>query len=144
MRVIRNGILDYLQGVAGRAKLPQGWLNRVGYPMVINFQIARWQTEGASEGVLWKRLNERYRISKLERFKDYPGAGKKMLVATNRLYPSMTGREESYKLVTNSRIEAGSFVPYGNDVNQERDITTLGDESVQKVVDGLLKYLMGA
>lgn len=139
-----SGISDHLKGMADRSRLVTGWLNRVAYPKLIAVQRMRWQTEGKSEGDQWATLNPNYREYKLKRFRDYPGGGRKMLVATTRLVTSMTGdvKTEHWKLVQGHKLEVGSKVPYGQYVDADRDTTSLSDETVSELIDGLLDYIV--
>lgn len=146
MSVSEDGIGNWLNGMLNRASLVSGWLNRVAYPEMIKIQRVRWQTEGASQGAQWKPLkSENYRKYKLRKFADYPGAGSKLLIATNRLVDSMTGdnKNEHWKMVdvAKNRLEVGSFVPYGGYVDDERDITGLSDQAVDGLISELLDYL---
>jgi len=123
----------------------RAWLNRYAYPEILKVQLKRWQTEGSSEGERWESLNPDYAKSKLKRFGTYPGGGRKMLIATGRLYQSMTGRSsEGRKLVENTKLTLASTVPYGGYVDDKRDITTLSDSTVERFAEELLKYLVGA
>lgn len=140
-----DGIADYLKGMISRANQIDGWLNRVAYPTLVAHQRQKWMTEGASEGKAWTPLNPTYRLRKLTRFRDYPGAGQKMLIATSRLVDSMTGdnKAEHFKLVSGRRLEFGSLVPYAKYVDQTRPITEMSDQTWDDLTDQLGKYLTG-
>lgn len=137
-----DGISEHFKEMASRARLTQGWLNRVAYPRLIKAQRMRWQTEGASEDEKWEPLNPEYRRSKLKRFADYPGGGRKLLIATGRLIDSMTGENsDHWKLVTPTLLEVGTIVPYAGYVDEARDITSLSDQTVEEIADGLAEYI---
>lgn len=138
-----DGIRKTLSRMVGRAQLVEGWLNRVAYPMIIEAQRMRWASEGASEGDSWKPLNPRYESQKLKRFRDYPGSGRKMLIATSRLVDSVTGdsTKEHYKLVSDRSLEVGSTVPYAKFVDDERNFTELSDQTTQTIADKLSDYI---
>lgn len=140
-----DGIGDVLRGMIDRAGTVRGWLNRVAYPKIIAAQRQRWMTEGASEGDGWEPLTPKYARYKLKKFASYPGAGQKLLIATNRLVNGMTGdnRNDHYKLVTETRLEVGTTVPYGKYVNERRNIVDLGPDTVSELTDGLRDYIMG-
>jgi len=144
---IENGILDYLNELMDRASSGKvkGYLNRVVYKQIIEAQQKRWMTEGASEGKQWIPLNPEYRQRKLKKFASYQGGGRKMLIATNRLVDSMTGKsnQDHFKLVTERRIEVGSLVEYARYVDEKRDITTFGDKTINEILKGLNDYLVG-
>jgi len=140
-----DGITNKLNGMIQRANLVDGWLNRVAYPALIAKTRQRWMSEGSSEGDGWKPLNAKYKLEKLRRFRDYPGAGQKMLIATSRLVNSMTGDDtgEHYKLVSNQRLEFGSRVPYAKYVDEMRSITKLSAETIEELKTQLSQYLSG-
>lgn len=139
-----NGIANTLNAMAERSKLVTGWLNRVAYPELLKVQRVRWQTEGSSEGEKWDELNPSYRTAKLRKFRDYPGGGRKMLVATSRLVGSMTGdnKAEHWKLLKGNELQMGSIVPYAGFVDDSRDITSLGDATVDRLVRSLRAYIV--
>lgn len=145
MTVSVDGISNTLNGMLSRAKLARGWLNRVGYPLIIEAQRIRWASEGSSEGASWKPLNQSYAKAKLKRFANSPGGGRKMLVATSRLVNSVTGDEtkDHFKLVEENRISVGSLVEYAKYVNEARNFTKLGQATVDNIADQLGKYLRG-
>lgn len=139
-----NGIADFLNGMADRAKLMTGWLNRVAYPELQKVQRARWQTEGSSEGEKWDALNPNYKTLKLRKFRDYPGGGRKMLVATSRLVGSMTGdnKTDHWKLVKGNELQMGTNVPYAGYVDDSRDITTLSEATVDRLAESARDYIV--
>lgn len=128
-----------------RGRLMSGWLNRVGYPLIIEAQRMRWASEGASEGDSWRALNPLYAMQKLKRFASFPGAGRKMLVATSRLVKSVTGDEmaDHYKLVTDRSLETGTRVGYAKYVDEDRPFTKLGKATIQNLTDQLNAYIRG-
>lgn len=144
--VVVDGIGDHLKQMLDRANLAQGWLNRVAYPEILRVQRLRWQTEGSSQGEKWAPIkNDSYKRSKLKRFRDCPGGGSKLLIATARLVQSMTGenKEEHWKLVTPKRLETGTIVPYAKYIEDNgRDITTLSEETAATLADSFMKYII--
>ncbi len=145
LKISVDGIGEYLNGMLDRTKLVRGWLNRVAYPMIIKAQQMRWMTEGASEGEGWAPINPRYAKWKLKKFADYPGGGRKTLIATSRLVKGMTGENLSdhYKLVTDRTLEVGTTINYARYVNETRNIVELGPETVDSLVQGLKDYILG-
>jgi len=142
-KITDNGISRQLEKMASRAQLARGWLNRVAYPKIIEAQRLRWVSQNTSEGKAWEPINTLYAIRKLTRFRDYPGGGRHILIATSRLVKGMTGDNKSdhYKLVTETRIEVGTLVAYAKWVNEDRDITSLGDRTVKGLIRDLQRYL---
>jgi hypothetical protein len=140
-----DGIRDRLSGMLNRAGLVRGWLNRVAYPKIIAAQRRRWITEGGSEGQVWAPLNPMYATRKLRKFADYPGGGRKMLIATGRLVDGMTGDNtaDHYKMVTDRTLETGTTIDYARYVSEKRNIVDLSEETKQDLIEGLSKYLRG-
>ncbi len=144
-----------MKGMLSRSKQVRGWLNRVAYPKIIQAQQMRWMTEGASEGEGWAPLkSETYAKYKLKKYRDYPGQGRKLLVATSRLVDAMTGGNniwtsgagkagDHYKLVTDSSLETGTTIAYAKYVNEQRNIVDLSPETVNELTNELIKYLQG-
>lgn len=154
LRIDTDGIGKFLNGMLSRSKQVRGWLNRVAYPKIIEAQQMRWQSEGASEGEPWKALDDKYAKYKLKKFRDYPGQGRKMLVATGRLVSGMTGGNnvwssgsyragDHYKLVTENSLETGTTISYAKFVNEARNFTELSPETVQRLEEELREYLVG-
>ena len=143
LNISLNGIQNKLSGMISRAGLVRGWLNRVGYPLIIEAQRLRWVSEGASEGKTWAALNPEYARYKLKKFADAPGGGRKMLVATGRLVDSVTGdnTKDHYKLVEETRLSAGSLVAYAKFVDEKRNFTILGDATIKNIADQLGEYI---
>jgi len=140
-----DGITNKLNGMLSRANLVDGWLNRVAYPQIIQHQRQRWMTEGASEGEQWKPLNPKYRLRKLSQFRDYPGAGTKMLIATGKLVDSITGdnKTDHYKIVSGKCLEMGTKVSYAKYVDETRNFTRLSDQTIEDLKAQLRAYLGG-
>jgi hypothetical protein len=145
LRVSKESATGPLKALLTRAASVRGWINRYAYPTVIEHQRMRWASEGATEGDSWKPLNARYERYKLKKFAGYPGAGRKMLIATNRLVEGMTGDNprHHYKLVTEKRLEVGTTIEYAKYVNEMRNIVDLAPETIQDLRDNLKKYLAG-
>ena len=144
VKVSPDGAIAQLRAMLDRGKLARGWLNRVAYPMVIRIQRYRWETENISEGGQWAALNPDYAKRKLTKFADYPGAGRKMLIATGRLIEGMTGENPSdhYKVVTDTSLEVGTTVSYAKYVDEKRTITRLSSKTVQSLKESLRDYIM--
>lgn len=144
LKISVDGISEYFKGLSSRAGLVRGWLNRVAYPTIIAAQRMRWVSEGASEGASWRPLNPSYAMRKLKRYASYPGSGRKVLIATGRLVGGMTGDNQAdhYKLVTDTRLEVGTTIPYAEYVNEDRNISDLGPATVADLDQKLRDYLL--
>lgn len=139
-----TGIQQYLNAMIDRARIGTGWLNRYAYPRLIQMQRDRWQSEGASEGNAWQAIKPSYKAYKLRKFADYPGSGSKLLIATGRLVNSMTGdtKADHWKMVKGNELTMGSLVPYAKYVDEVRDITTIGNDTMDDLADSYVQYIM--
>lgn len=132
-----------LQKMRDRAEFAAGYLNRVVYPQILQIQLNRWRSEGASETGAWAPLNPSYARQKLNRYAAYAGGGRKILIATGRLVDSMTNprSKDHFKMVEKNRLYVGSKVEYGGFVNELRDITGLSRRTIDGLVKGYLNYI---
>lgn len=144
LKVSLDGISEYFNKMIDRTKLVRGWLNRVAYPTIIQAQRMRWVSEGASEGASWVPLNPSYAMRKLRRYANYPGAGRKLLIATGRLVGGVTGDNpnDHYKLVKDTSLEVGTTINYAEYVNEVRNFTDLGDATTQHLAEQLSEYIL--
>jgi hypothetical protein len=143
LRLSTDGISKVLSGMISRAGLVRGWLNRVGYPMIIEAQRMRWASENATEGASWKPLNPKYERYKAKKWASAPGGGRKMMIASGRLVDSVTGddRKDHYKLVEEKRLSVGTTVPYAKYADEARNFTDLSDTTTQDLSDRLGEYI---
>jgi hypothetical protein len=154
LKIDVKSLVNHFEQMLSRARLVDGWLNRVAYREILKVQKRRWETEGSSEGVPWAPVTSlAYKTYKLKKFRDYPGAGRKSLIATGRLAYSMTQDKalandqvrasDHGKLVAGNRLVVESFVPYGKyQEEQGRDLTTLSDDTIKRLAEGLRDYIM--
>lgn len=112
----------------------QGFLNRDVVEAYRNIQRKRWVTENASEGgesKRWAALNPAYAKRKLTQFAGYEGAGKKMLIATGKLYKSVIGPGAGFrKVATNKTLTISTSVEYAQHVDEARSFTTYSKASI--------------
>jgi diphthamide synthase subunit DPH2 len=131
----RNEVTNRLMTKVGQFGNMAAVFNRVLYPMYQRAQIERWDTENASEGQKWKRLNPSYKKEKLRVFAAFPYAGRKMGVATGTLLPSVVGGGSSRfhrKMVTKRSMKIYTSVPYAAEFDKVRPFTTFGKKTQEK------------
>ncbi len=143
-----------LKALLDPQRLFEGWANRELMDIYGRAQLKRWQTEGASERDKWKPLNAEYAKRKRKRFRDYPGKGTKMLVATGRLLASILPEEQRgiaggaaakgdfRKLIERRRVTLATTVEYAPWVDEVRSFTKFGAEFGKSVAESFRKYLM--
>jgi hypothetical protein len=143
LTISTDGITSALKGMVSRAGLVRGWLNRVGYPIIIEAQRMRWASENATEGASWKPLSAKYEKYKTRRFASAPGGGRKMMIASGRLIAGVTGDDpkDHYKLVEDTKLSVGTTVPYAEYANEARNFTELSSTTTKELADKLGEYI---
>lgn len=146
MTAKRNALAGFHEHMVSRVGKLQGYVNRVIYEQYKEAQRDRWETEGASEGRPWPQLSQKYARQKLKRYATYPGSGRKLLIATGKLVDAVSGKDSTFhrKLVTNDKMIISVTVPYGSFVNERRPFMRMGEATIKKMRDGLIKYMRGA
>src|SRR5579872_4974281 len=89
-----DGVERQLDAMVNRTKQLPAYLQRVVYPQYQKAQIARWQSENASEGNPWPALNDEYAKWKRRKFAGYDGGGNVMMIRTGDLSQSAMGRKK--------------------------------------------------
>ena len=143
IKAINTGIQDNLTAMLDRQHSMQAYLDRIVYRQYQNAQRERWMSEGASEGVPWDSLNPAYASRKLIKFASYDGGGRKMLIATGRLFKSVIGPGEDHqKVATNDELTVSWSTEYAPYVNQRRTFDLFSLPTMEKMYDGLARFLI--
>ena len=134
LKFVQTGIQDQLKAMIDRSNAMQGFLNRNVYAMYKKFQRTRWITEGESEGKKWERLNPLYAARKTKLYKQYPGGGKKMMIATGDLVDAATGKSEKlHKIATNKQlILTIRGIEYATYADEKRTISQWSDKTMKE------------
>lgn len=147
LRQLESTVVARMEAILDRAIQPQGFINRVIYPMYQKAQIERWQTENESEGKRWKPLNPDYREAKKRIYREYPYAGTRMLIATGTLFKSVVGTMASFhrKIVTMDGLVVMTTVPYAQDVADARPFMEFSPRSktVREMRQAYREWLRG-
>lgn len=140
----QNSVTQALQEKIERGKSMRAFLDRVVYTEYQNAQRERWMTEGASEGFAWPALKSlTYIRQKSRKFAAFPGGGKKMMIATGRLYNSVTGdsAQEHRKVVTDNSIDIYTTVDYAQYTDEARTFTKFGDDFRTRIQQAIVNYM---
>jgi hypothetical protein len=141
-----NTIKSRVESMLSRANNGGAWLARVAYPRYQNAQAERFMTQNASQGTTWKKLNPAYQELKLRKFKNSPGAGRFILIASARMVSSIMGRSgtsfvnnakglgEHRRLINGNTLEVYTTTPYAKYPNQDRPFMQFN----KKFYDGLM------
>lgn len=134
-----SGIEGFLKGLTMRSASLQSFLNRNVYRAYQNIQRKRWITENVSETGQWTPLSPSYAKAKKTRFKSYPGAGQKLLIATDKLRKSVIGPGEGFRKITTPRsLIITTATPYAEHVDASRTFSTYSRESISEL-NGMIK-----
>ena len=151
LQMIEKGIQKSLNDLLNRTLGIRTYLNTVVYDQYKNAQRKRWMTEGASEGESWKQLDPKYAAWKMRKFANKPGGGRKMLIATGRLFAAVVGeaagegqKTEHRKIVTNKSIEIAWTTPYAPYVDEIRDFSEFGDRTTEDIEEGIADYIFAS
>jgi hypothetical protein len=139
---IKNGVDAFHAKLLDKAKGVSGFLARDVYTIYQNAQVERWQTENASEGSTWERINPLYAKSKLKRFAAYPGQGQRLMIATSRLVKAATGQDlaDHRRLITDTSMEIHVTVPYGKYAEEVRPFMKFSPQTIKTMRDTMVKY----
>lgn len=112
IQLIKDSIQDRLNSMLTLAKSTQGAAARI-FPLYQKLQTARFESENASEGSPWPKLNTAYSAYKLKRYGggskrgkhgkwgSWPGAGRKMLIGTSTLAGAVIGAGSPFEGTSN-------------------------------------------
>lgn len=146
MKELSGGLGDQIKKYLDRARLVDGYINRVIYPTYQRRQRKRYQTEGASEGVKWPALNAQYAAYKLKKFSSYPGGGRKMMIATGRMKDSVIGPGADHRKIgpSRGRLEVYWTTPYAVYTEDVRPVNVWDKKQDQDMYRGAAEYIMNA
>ncbi len=130
------------------------------YPLYQKLQTQRFMTEGASEGYPWPSLKKEYETYKKKKYAEYPGGGRKLLIATSTLAGAVIGPGSPFNGTDKHRAifrpyqmqisveqsgtnAAGKKFNYPQYVAEKRPFMKFSPKSVQLLKDALKQYLIG-
>lgn len=140
-RIEKGGEKRFKQ-LLDRARESRTFLNTYVYRTYQNAQRNRWMSENTTQGRQWKALDPVYKKRKLTKFAEYDGQGRKMLVATGRLYKSVFGdSSEHRKIVDATELRISTSVPYAVYVDEVRTFTKFDREFFRDISKKWREYL---
>lgn len=141
---IQNRVTMALKEKVRRGKSLRAWLDRVAYKKYQNLQRERWMTAGASQGIPWPSLNVTYAARKLKKFAQFPGGGTKMMIATNRLFNSVSGDnlQDHKKIVTDTTLEIYTTVEYASYADEARSFRKFTRQTYRDLAKDAGQYIM--
>lgn len=140
---IEADVTAKLRGMAQRASAVRGFMIRNIYPMYQNAQRERWMTENTSEFSRWEKLDPIYAARKRKEFAEYEGGGTKMLIATGKLFHSVIGPGEGFRMVaTNTGLTIATSIEYAPFVNEKRPFREWSPRTIKKMRDAIADFML--
>jgi hypothetical protein len=161
MTIVKDDAFKVLDNIVSRAKDPTAFIKTNLFRIYQIAQQRRWMSEGASENETWKPLNPKYAEYKRRRYgggvskrdgtkwPSYPGAGKKINIATSRLAGSVIGRDSGFDLgvgeqrvkVTPTSLYVGTVVPYAKEVDDVRNIFHFSKMTINNMKSAYAQFI---
>lgn len=139
---VRGDISKLFAGYIQRDRAMQGFLNKNVVEFYRNVQRKRWITENQSEGRAWERLNPKYAERKRKVWRDAPGGGSKMLIASGALQESVIGPGKGfYKVATPRQLIIQTGVKYAQYVDEVRTFTEFSNTTRKELGSMIAKFL---
>lgn len=141
IKQVTNSILAKQKQMATIRAKARSYFAREVYKIFRKAQMQRWKTEGKSEGKKWKKLNKKYARYKRIKYASYKGHGRRMLIGTYTLFPSIVGQDKShhYRIYTRTGLIIGTDLEYAKYVDEARNITSWSKSTKEKFKDAARK-----
>jgi len=108
LTTLEDNISKKLTAMISRKSMIRSFLQTYLYPHYIEAQTIRFQTEGASQGKGWPALSPAYAQRKLKLYKDMPGGGRRINVATGTLMMAILGTGKGhFKVINENSLTVG-------------------------------------
>lgn len=143
LEIVEDTALKNLRAMIKRGKSTRTFLQLKAYPIYIKAQMKRWMTENSSQGTAWAPLNKKYAEYKLKKYGAAVGGGKKMMIATGRLYQSIIGAGDGhFKLITDSAMIVGTTLDYAKYAASKRPFQKFNKDMIAQLKADWIKYMI--
>lgn len=142
---IEDNVTEKMMNMINKGRDGRAFMMRKVLPKYRNAQRDRFRTQNDSQGEPWDDLNDDYARRKLVKYADFPGGGRKMLIATNRLMKAVTGTGsagDAYYLATNTSFLFSVSVPYAHHVDLVRPLMEFKKEFVDDLKKEYVKWML--
>jgi adenylosuccinate synthase len=143
-KTTENRIEGRLNSMISKGRDCRALLNGTIYPMMVNAQVKRWETENTSETGQWLSLNPKYKEYKRKKYRSYPESGERIMIATGTLIKKSSA--ELMKVVTTRGMVLsidGGAVPYAKYAAEVRTVMRFGNDTIDKIRVLIKTYLTG-
>lgn len=145
LKKVEDTVTARLNKIIERGRDSRAFMVRVVRPTYQNAQRKRFMTENQSAGAQWAPLNPKYAKYKLTKFKDFPGGGTKINIATGKMFNTLVLQESgSYSEIATEFSYILAFdSPYMKYVDEVRPIMQFRDEFYKDLKKQLVTWLRG-
>lgn len=141
IKTVKQGITEQIKAMSKRASALDPFIQSQVMRMVMNAQTKRWITQNRSEGTEWSPLNPDYAKRKLKQYANYPGGGRKILIATGALFESVTKFPPGFKIVYKNTLTLFTPVPYAKYVDEARTFTTWSPNTRKRINTAVSRFV---
>lgn len=145
--ITKNGIAKLHKQLLDKSKMPLAIAAREIVPTYINAQVKRWESENTTETGQWDRLDKSYEAYKKVKYAAYPEQGGRMLVATGDMLKAVTLQggvvNHGAYLPEPGTFHVQIISPYASYVNELRDFSTFGHDTIEKIKKIVAKDYFG-
>lgn len=124
---------------------PRAFMVKYVREAYIDAQNKRFMTKNTSQGEKWAALNPIYAEYKLKKFKDFPGGGRKINVATGRLFNALIleGKGDYSEMVFAESYVIAFKPEYAKYVDEVRPIVQFRKEFYADLRKKAIKWMSG-
>lgn len=143
MKRLKDNTNKRLEDLVLKGRDARSFIKKYLKPFYIDAQRDRFESKNVSQGAEWAPLNPQYEKYKLKKFAGFPGGGRKINVATGRLYRTLTFQEpNSVKELVEDKTWIVIFdVPYGTFVDKARPVLKFNYAFRRDIREKFVKYM---
>jgi len=144
LKKVQDTVTTRLDSMIATGKDPRAFMLKIVRPAYQAAQRKRFATENQSEGQKWSPLNSKYAEYKLKKFKDFPGGGRKINIATGKLVNSLLLQDATLvnELVTHTSYVISIKVPYAKYVDEARPIMQFRKQFTQDLKKQFTSWML--
>lgn len=145
IKKVQDTATQRLEDMVSKGKDSRSFIKKHLKPFYIDAQRERFDSENVSQGSQWEALSPKYAKYKLKKYATFPGGGRKINVATGRLYRTLTFQEDNaINEMTDDRTWIVIFdVPYGKFVNEARPVLKFNNSFTSQIREKFIEYMRG-
>ena len=143
LSVVEGQALKNLRAMIARGKSSRTFLQKHAYPTYIKAQMKRFSSENSSQGQQWAPLNPKYAAYKLNKYASATGGGRKIMIATGKLYKSIIGAGDGhFKVITDKEMIVGTSIPYATFPARTRSIMKFNPDFIRMIKEKWIAYMV--